>query len=375
MSEEIHTKLLVFLASVLGRAQHDMVQKLELIYTPQSGYRAEPLKTWRRDDPSDRVFFELDEGGGPNPVYSERLAGDMLELATGHADSFGEGRHRFMVRAHKHVGGYLTHAFAILPSFQSADQALVAGGGSGGGSTELAPTQSGLVSQLMRHLENRDRNAREMMQSYINGMTHQAVQQREEIDSLRSQLAAQQKERMEWLDTIEQARSQDHQRQIEALTATSREERKSHAAKKIINLLPVALSHWMSSKTKKKNANGEVNGTPVTRSPLAALVYKLFDSLTEEQRAGVAAALSMEQQILLVEISDVVESGGSVLLPTMLHDLASSLLQPQMSAIMTLMTSEQRVMFAQAVGLAQAQAAPQPDGKPDGAKTPETEVS
>ncbi len=379
MSEELHSKLVAFLANALARTEHDTVTRLELTYSPQGGYRPDPLRTWRRDSEGDKMFF-VDDDGKPNHVYTQQLASEMFELATNHADSYGQGRHRFVVRAYKHLNGYLAHSFAILPSFDSDDQALA----TSGGSPDLQPTSTGIVAQLMRHLETRDRNAKEMMQSFINGMSHQAAQQREEIESLRNQLAAQVKERMDWLDTIEQARSQDHQRQIEALTATSREERKSHAAKKIINLLPVALSHWMGSGKSKKKKDGAANGTPSKPpSPLAQLVHKLFDSLDEDQRGQIAAALQMEQQILLVEISDVVENGDSVLLPTMLHDLVSSLLPAQIQALMSLMNAEQRVMFVQAMKLAQAQATAADDkakpeanpAEPNGTKTTETEVS
>lgn len=351
MSEELHDKLVAFLANALARTEHDLVTKIELTYSPQGGYRPDPLRVWRRQDPNDELFFQ-DADGKPNHILTQKLASEMFELASNHADSYGTGTHRFVIRAHKHIGGYLTHAFKVLPSFDGDDQALAVGGNG----SEIVPTPTGLVSQLMRHLENRDRNQKEMLQSYINGMGHVAQQLRDENTALREQLAAQVKDRMEWLDTVEQARSQDHQRQIEALTATSREERKSHAAKKIVNLIPVALSHWMrgSAKAKKPGAtNGEVSKPP---SPLAQLVHKLLDTLDEDQRGQIAAALQMEQQIALMEISDVVEAGDSVLLPAMLHDLVGTLQPSQIQTLMALMNGEQRIMFVQAMKLAQAQA-------------------
>lgn len=348
---DIYAKICTFLTDALALTDHQSCKRIDLIYAPAAAYRTDQIKTWTREhNPEPFIGVE----GKRSHVYTEALCAEILELAESHADSYGQGRHRFSLRTHQHLGNRQTHSFVILPSVDSDEGALVGSGGS-----ELVPTQAGITTQLMRHLENRDRQAQTMMAAYIGGMSSMQQQLRDENESLRVQLAAKDRERMEWLKTIEEARSTEHDRQIEAQQVVAKEERKTFATKKAMSLLPVALSKFMGS---GKPAGGP-NAKKTPPSPLAILVAKLIESLTDDQRSQLGGFLAMEQGIALTEIVTVVENGDSALLPAMLNDLASGLSGRQVQAVMGIFTGEQRELFVKAIKLAQVQAEPKPEDK------------
>jgi hypothetical protein len=361
-----HTKALAFLSGALALEGHHSAVKIDLSYSPAGGYRTDPLRSWSRE--RDPQYFEPGEDGATNQVYTEQLVTDIVEIAEGHADSFGTGRHRFVIRVHQHLGGRQTHAFVLLPTYQGEDQSV-----GGMGSVDLVPTSAGVVGQLMRHLENRDRASQQTLQSFLTAINHHAIQMREENAELRAQLAAKDKERLEWLTTIEAARSTEHDRQIQAQIVVSKEERKTLATKKIINLLPVVLSQWMGSGKGKSAKPGKDGKTadPKPPSPLAKLVGQLIESLSDDQRTQLGDLLSIEQQISFVEVVNVVENGDSILLPTMLNDLVSTLQPRQVASLMALLTAPQREMFVGAVKIASTKA--DPEGKDD--KTADTKVT
>lgn len=339
MSEDVHTKLLAFLAGAFAFIELKACIRIELQYAQEGGYRPEPLKVW-----SPEVNLELFSDRGH--VHIERLVVELVEIAENHADSYGRGRHRFIVRAHQHMGGRTTHAFHLLPS-SDGDETAIATTGSGG---LERPTHDGLVGQLMRHLETRDRSNEKNLAMMMGVVNHHAMQMREENTELRAEIAKQRNERVEWITAIEEAKSTEHTRQIEALQVTAKEERKTLATTKIVNLFPVLISKVLGS---GKASKGAANKPP---SPLAQLVGKLADSLTDDQKDVIGSLLTMEQQIAFSEIVDVVHNGDSALLPAMLSDLMTSLQQPQIVKLMQTLDADQQKMFAQAVQLAQAQA-------------------
>lgn len=334
-STDIHAKILAYVAGAFAMVEHHSPIKVELIYAPSGTYRGEPMKAWGPEN-SPELF------GDHGHARVNHLVSEILEIAENYADSFGSGRHRFVIRVHQALGGRTTSAFTILPSFDNDDQAASGQGGD-------APTEKGLVGQLMRHLETRDRNGKEMLQAVLGAMSQSMGQLRDENTDLRGQINGMVKERVDWMAKIEEAASKEHDRQIEAMQATAKEERKTNATNKIVNLLPVFLSQYLGSGAKKP---GDPKRPP---SPLAKLVGELVESLSEDQRGQLGDILSMEQQITMGEIVKVVQAGDSMLLPAMLADFAGSLTPKQGAAIFATMQPEQQAMFAKAIQLATAQ--------------------
>jgi hypothetical protein len=344
---EHHAKLLSFLAGEFARQNHQAVIKIELVYAPGSGYRADPLGSWTPDDGKSAELFS-DRGH----VFVERLVGEIIELAEGHAESYGQGRHRFTVHAYHHLSSRTHHAFVIKPSFDGDDQALA--------QAQLAdPSQANLVGQLMRHIENRDRGMREMMGTFLQTMSHSVNAMRAESDAKQETINTLLTERLEYLQKIEEANSKEHERQIEALVVTGDKERKDLAVKKVFGLLPVAVSQGLSHlKKSQKGAGGEdVEKEP---SPLAKLALRLMQSLKTKQRDLIEDTLGIEQRIMLAEAARVAGEGGSLVLPSLLHELASSLSSPQIAAIMGCLEHEQAAMFVQIIQVSKAQADPEP---------------
>lgn len=354
MSEESHNKILAFLAGELARIDHQSCVKIDLEYTPSSGFRREPIRSWT--PVSDPNYFEKGEGGISNHAYTTELTATILELAESHADSYGEGRHRFTVRTTQHLGARATCAFVCLPGFtgQAGDAGAgamsVPGGDGSGAPVSVGNINLAVTTQLMRHLENRDRATKDMMQTFLSAFAMSAQQLREENTELRGQIMQMEKDRRDGLVALEEARSKDHERQVEAAQVTAKNERTDYAMKKILALLPVAISGLVAQKGGDKKKVGKP-------SALALHMSKLFDSLNDDQRDHIEGVLDLEQKILMGSIVNAVQDGGdSVLLPTMVHDLVSTLRGEQVRSVMGVLTKDQGALFVQAMQLAQAQA-------------------
>ncbi len=372
MSDDSTHKILAFLASAFALEGTQMCLRIELAHAPLGGYRADTLKTWTRES-SPEMFDPR------NQVFTERLVSEIMDIAENHAESYGAGKHRFTIRMHQGMGARLTHSFSLLPSVDSDAEAgliPIGSGGPGGQSlgshVDLQPSQSGQIAQLMRHLENRDRLALSKDMAYLQAMNQHAIQQREENQDLRAQLAAKDRERVEWMQTIEAANSKEHDRQIEARIVIGKEERKSQVTTKLVNLLPVFMSKLLRS---GKDAAAPNPNQP--KSPLAQLVSKFFESMTDAQREAIGELLEMEQQITLTEIMAAADGGNTILLPQMLRDLTKTFSPRQIGALLSALGPEQQQMFADLVKLATAQADPKapPDAHVNGTTHESAEVS
>lgn len=351
MSSDVQQKLLTFLAGEFARPNHQSVVRIDLTFRPPGGYRPDPLGTWTPDDGKSAELF-----GNRGHVFVERLVGEIIELAENHADSYGQGRHRFDVRATQHMGGRQLHSFVVAPSFDGDDQALA--------QAQLAePSQANLVGQLMRHLENRDRQAQQERSSYLQAMAHYAQSLRDENISLREMLAKRDGERLESMKIVEEAKSEEHKRQIEAATVVADKDRKDFAVKKVFGLLPVAISQGLSHLAKKSKAAKNPDGTDAEEevkepTALAKAALRLMQSLKASQRDLIEDILTIEQRIMLAEIARVAAEGGSLILPALVHELASTLHPSQTKAILGCLEAKQVEMFVALLSLAAAQTAP-----------------
>lgn len=126
--EEIHAKLLEFLSKAFSRKENRAAVRVDLLHS-QPNTRDTELRRWvRAEEPE--TFDSL--------VNVENLINKIIEIAEGHADSYGYGSHRFVVRVTEHMGGKQLESFRIKPSFDGNDDssmAMTVGGlnGSGGG--------------------------------------------------------------------------------------------------------------------------------------------------------------------------------------------------------------------------------------------------
>jgi hypothetical protein len=354
MSSEIEPKLLAFLAGQFALAGHQTCTKVELEYTPRQGFRPDPIQTWTPQSHPE-FFGQFTPGDGEDEsdvaklaekrhVFTQRLVGEIIELATNFADSYDSGTHRFTVRTHRHLGGRSTFGMALRPAFR---------GESDGETESLEPTNSGVVGQLMRHLENKERGLREMMGTFLQTMRHAVDTIREENESLRTQVASSHEWRQKTMDAIEEARSKEHDRELELAIVMGEKERKEFMVKKVANLLPVAAS-IAARKLGAGKDDGKSSAKKAPPTPLAVTLGKLAMSITDEQKSGLQSALGMDQVIALQTIIEDALDGGSLVLVTLVHDLVGTLKPSQVQALMGMFTQEQATYFVQAIQLAKA---------------------
>lgn len=358
---DIEPKLLAFLAGQLALRGYQACTKIELEYSPSSGFRAERIQTWTPESHPE-VFGLLPPEGDETAsdaeakrherrhVFTQRLVGEIVQLASDFADSYDAGTHRFTVRTHQEMGGRGTHRFALKPSYR--------GEAVDGEGAALEPTQSGQITQQMRHVENLQRGMREMLGTFLQNMRHMVDTVREENVSLREQNNALLTQRSEMLTRIEEAKSEEHRRDMEHLTTQAKIERTAFVQKKVVNLLPVAVSAGMRALSNRRGdgVNGVRNEKKAPPTPLATCLAKLALSITEEQKVIIQTALSMEQALLLQEIIESSLEGGSIVLPTMASDFVTALLPTQLQALMGVFSQDQQMLFVQAMQLVKAQA-------------------
>jgi hypothetical protein len=377
MSADIEPKLLAFLAGAFARHHEETCVKIELEFSPGSGYSPDRLQTWTPQSHPEYfgVFAPEDSPEGEDVgklaqkrhVFTSRLVGEMVQLARDFADSHSSGTHRFTVRTHQHLGGRDTHRFVLKPSYRGED---------GDDAAPLEATTSGQIAQLMRHLENKERGMRDMMGSFLQAISRATESTREENQALRSQVNDLLAWRQKTIETIEEARSKEHDRELDLLIRMGEKERKDFAVKKVVNLLPVAMSAAMRRLGSGQGGNepGKVNGTANKKaapaSPLAQALGKLALTITDEQKAQMQVVLSLEQIVSLQEAIESALEGGSLMLPTITADLISSLKPSQLSALMGSFTEPQQLLLVQVMQLAKAAQAQQeasdaPGGKSD----------
>jgi hypothetical protein len=361
MADDREEKLLAFLTAQLALTEYRQLVKIELEYTPASGFRADPVRAWTPASDPDvfGIFDDLDEGDDDKKdnadkiaqrrnLRTQRLVGEIIALAEDFADGYGSGTHRFCVRTHEHLHGRSNHRFKVLPGYHGEDSALEG--------QQLEPTQTGLVKQLMGHLENKERGQLAMIGQFLGVMKHGMETLREENEALRAQLTEQGKQRALMLESVENAKSKEHDRELELAIVMGERERKDFAVKKVVNLLPVAMSVAMRKLTAPKD--GAVNGKKTKPSPIALVLQELAAGLTDEQRGQIQAVLAMEQAISLHEIIEGALDGGNLMLPALVSDLVGSLKPGQIQTLMTgVFTHEQAMLFVKAMQMAKATSA------------------
>jgi len=159
-----------------------------------------------------------------------------------------------------------------------------AGDADGSGSSgEDAPTAMGMVAQQMRHNEVHMRMSAQMYQTTLGTMQRQIADLNEENGRLR-------RERAEHYSELEEARSRRDERELAGMKQLAAEQRKDMAFGKLLQLAPVVAGRLLGK--------GEESSSS---SPLNILVAELATSLTPEQVTHIASTLSSNQQVLFVE--------------------------------------------------------------------------
>ncbi len=273
MSEENHKKIVAFVNEELARGEHRTLTSLELVSAPPNS-RGSSLQTWDRT--SDPEAF-----GGQAQI--ECLASKILEIAEGFARDLG-GVQRFELKTIQHMGGKRKMSFRV-------EDDLDVGGGDEVAMTD-APNAQGLTSQLMRHLELKERTMLQMFQASLGTMSRTINDLSAENHKLRSERAAH-------FSELEANRSLQAQRDLELLERDALVRRKDQLFGEITKLLPVVASRF---------ATGGGDAPAVAESAaLRALLGQFGSSLTDEQKAKIATMLTPAQGMMLMEAFRVAE--------------------------------------------------------------------
>jgi hypothetical protein len=104
---DLHGKLLSFLAGEIARKEGRQCVAVGLFYAPGGGFREEEIRTWAREDEPE-LFDKF--------VCVENLVSSIIEIAEGEADAKSAGKHRFVVRTRQHLGGRAIQSFVRSPT-------------------------------------------------------------------------------------------------------------------------------------------------------------------------------------------------------------------------------------------------------------------
>jgi hypothetical protein len=207
------------------------------------------------------------------PVY----AGSILQRAQEDADGNGPGVCRYVVHSYRKGDSKPGSRFAFRLRGES-DLDLDDESG------EEPATIKGLMAQLMRHNEIQSRT---MVMAVSTGMASMA-RRLESADRLNETLV---KERTTMFQTIEEAKSDQHTRDMELMLADKSQARKDQAFAKLMGLVPLVINKIAGSKI-----------LPDKSDPLMMLLEPLIGSMSQEQFNSIAGTLNPDQQIMFVDL-------------------------------------------------------------------------
>lgn len=265
MSEELHARVVAFLRREFARGEGRACARVELVHAPQ-GQRPDAIRSWDRKESPD-LFEDLSS--------IETLSSEILQTAGEHAETFGSGNHRYEVKTNQVLGGREKVGFRIRVEGDEGDLG------------DDPPTERGLVGQLMRHNESNARLMAQMHQVTMRTMTDTI---RDLADDNRRMTV----DRRSHLRELEEARSDQAERELEGMAQVAADKRKDEAFRKVMDLLPVVSSRLLGGGKTSDGAN--------PAGAMAILATELAGSLTEEQRSKLFLLLNDSQKILLVEL-------------------------------------------------------------------------
>lgn len=202
------------------------------------------------------------------------MAEQVLQAAQRDADAAGTKLQTYMIMALE-MGAKTgpRHRFRVRGDGEEED------------SGEERPDEKGIISQLMRHNEALMRMATVGAQQTITTLTRQLEAANRTVETLNAQ-------KQTAFDTIEAAKSTQHERELQLLVTGSNEERKTAATttimKKLESLWPIILSKMSGAKILSSDENSALKG--------------FVDGLTQEQIMAMVQHLNQEQKILFMTI-------------------------------------------------------------------------
>ncbi len=271
--ESLHQKITEFISGELARKAERQCIGIDLLYAPP-GYRDERLKTWERADEPEK-FEQL--------VLVEQMVSQIVEIAEGHADTFGSGSHQYVIRTRQHLGGRLTHRFRISPQYSSSDQALMAQNGNATASSGPSGEALQILSQnnqaFMRTNQAMFTASFGTLATLSEGMRDENIKLKSENSMLRRQL--------------DEAMSIKEDREFETAMKAEKNARTNAGFNKLLQIGTVVAA---------KIAGGDMSKEGASAAPINMLIADFTKSLRKDQIASLFQILDSGQQMLLFEI-------------------------------------------------------------------------
>lgn len=219
---------------------------------------------------------EVDTISVPPDVNSDNIllfVDEILSRAQSDADSLGSKTQRYTLIAAE-LGQKDGARFNFRVKGEGDDEDDDGGG-------EPA-TEKGIITQQMRHNEALMRMLVQATGTMVNGMARRLDAAEKQTEMLITQ-------RHEHLRVLEDAKTQQHERDVQMLLTSGQEERKNALLKRAETLFPLVLN--------------KLSGKPlIPEGPEANVMRALANSLTPDQLQAMAPLLTTEQQILLMTI-------------------------------------------------------------------------
>lgn len=212
--------------------------------------------------------------GGWNSDNLPALKDDILSRAQTDADGMGTKLQRYVIIA-------LEMDESRGPRFPFR----VKGEGGDDSDGEEAPNDKGIISQLMRHNEVM---MRQMTAGYAAQLSYLA-RQNEMLSNQNQGLLVKQ---MEGFQALEDAKSQQHQREMELLSVGASEERRSLALGKVVSKIDVLLPAIL----------GKITGSKLLTTGENKALDQFVGSMSEEQLQHLSGLLTQEQKILFMQM-------------------------------------------------------------------------
>lgn len=214
------------------------------------------------------------------------IAADVMNACEDACEEIGTGKVTFTVRIVDHRTGRRTFSLYNEDDEEDAEAQRY----------QAQPTERGVIAQLMRHLETRERT---MLQKElrIDRMTARM------LDQLNGRVQSLERGRLETFELAEDLRDRRAERDLKALEQENSEKRKDKMLRVLGPLAGTAVN-MIAKRTVIPTAAQGIGNVPAT--PLESLIHALFHSLTEEQAQALvdSGILSMDQLLILKQARD-----------------------------------------------------------------------
>jgi len=146
---------------------------------------------------------------------------------------------------------------------------------------EEAPNEKGIISQLMRHNEV-------MMRAMTIGNAAQMQHLTRQIEILSSQNASMMEKQINGFQALEEAKNEQHSREIEMMSVGAAEERKNAATDKVLQKVDLLLPAII----------GKITNKPLLTEPQNNSLQTLINTMTPAQLSQLQNTFTPEQLVL-----------------------------------------------------------------------------